>query len=170
MNSDRAHARHSDPSTSHQAADFATLGIKKARDLVERFAWKQGPDGFVDAQLSDELGDTGSTLRTRRSELTAANVILDSGRKGKFGDSERLRIVWVHRDFVPNAPPTVETDQAINDAGTFTPPGQPPRLKQGALAMAAEFDGFARSLRAEGRAHLAERCAAVAALLRSLAR
>lgn len=157
---DRAHARNTDPETSHEAADFATLGIQTARTMVERFAYKQGPAGFVDAQMSDQFGDTGSTLRTRRSELTSQNIILDSGRVAKYGESDRNRIVWVHRDFVPNAPPRL--DEVAAPAKN--------EHRQEALAMAAEFEGYGRSFRAEGRAAISERCAAVAALLRSLAR
>lgn len=169
---DRAHARHTDPCTSHEAADAATVEIKTKRAMVVRFARGAGPAGFMDAQMSESLGDDGSTLRSRRSELTEANIILDSGRRGRWGDSARERIIWVHRNYVDDPPPILgeQLVQAAKDAGTYTPPGQPDPLKRSALAMAIEFDGYARAVRAEGRSALADRMEANAALLRALAR
>lgn len=172
MTDDRAHARWSDPDTSHEAADAATVAINTKREMVTRYARDADAAGFMDAQMSHDLGDDGSTLRTRRSELTEQNIILDSGRRGRWGDNARERIIWVHRNFVDDPPPILgeKLIQAAKDAGTWTPLGPPDRLKQSAIAMATEFEGYARTAKAEGRAFLSDRMSANAALLRSLAR
>lgn len=164
---EHAHARRTDPDTSHEAADAATVEIKGKRALVERYARGVGPAGFMDIQMSEALGDEGSTLRTRRSELTEQNIILDSGRRGRWGDSARERIIWVHRNFVDNPPPIIGPQITIE---SDRPVGVPDHLKQSAIAMAVEFDGYAKTAKAEGRSFLAERMEANAALLRALAR
>jgi hypothetical protein len=103
---DKAHARRTDPETSHEAAAHATLGIERQRRLVEVYAVARGAVGFMDAQLEDaHPTESDSGLRTRRSELTARNIILDSGRRDRMPGSPRKRIVWAHRDFIDNAPP-----------------------------------------------------------------
>lgn len=158
---DRAHARRDDPVTSHQAADAASADIETARSKVETYAKQRGAKGFTDAQMSHDLGDDGSTLRSRRSELTDALVILDSGRTDRFQDSERERIVWVHRDFVPNPPP-------LPSAGRTSPRSEKSELKQQGKAMAAELDGFSESFRKEGRGMFAARLAEIAAVMRAL--
>lgn len=163
--SERAHARVSDPGTSYEAADAATVEIKGKRALVERFARGVGAAGFMDVQMSEALGDDGSTLRTRRSELTEQNIILDSGLRGRWGDSARERIIWVHRNYVDDPPPIVDYPVIVVCKG----PGSD-SLKQQALGMATEFDGYSRSFKAEGRSFVAERCEAVARLLRDLVR
>lgn len=103
-----AHARRADPETSHHAADAVTPDLRQLQARVADYARRQGAAGFMDAQMSADLDDTSSTLRTRRSELAARNIIIDSGQRRKWQDSPRLRIVWVHRDFVADPPPIVE--------------------------------------------------------------
>jgi hypothetical protein len=106
---DQAHARRTDPSTSHEAAVVATQGIERQRRLVEAFARVRGERGFMDVELEDAHPlESDSGLRTRRSELAARNIVLDSGRRDRHGDSARRRIVWVHRDFVASPPPERE--------------------------------------------------------------
>lgn len=105
MSEPAAHARRTDPGTSHEAARAVTPGITELQAVVERYALERGPEGFTDAAMSDALDDASSTFRTRRSELTVRGIILDSGRRAKHGDSDRNRIVWVHRSFVPGATP-----------------------------------------------------------------
>lgn len=105
----QAHARRTDPATSHEAAAAATLGIERQRKLVESFAKGRGERGFMDIELEEaHPNESDSGLRTRRSELTARNIVLDSGRRDRASGSTRRRIVWVHRDFVPDAPPERE--------------------------------------------------------------
>lgn len=157
---DHAHARRSDPVTSHQAADAASAEIETARAKVEAYARQRGAKGFTDAQMSHEMGDDGSTLRSRRAELADAGLILDSGRTDRFQDSERERIVWVHRDFVPNAPPLADAGRASSRARSA--------LKAEGKAMATELDQFALSMRREGRGMFGNRLAEIAEVLRQL--
>lgn len=153
-----AHARRFDPSTSHQAAEAITPDLRQLQARVADYARRKGPDGFMDAQMSDDLEDSSSTLRTRRSELTARNIVLDSGRRRRWGESPRQRIVWVHRDFVPDAPPIREPVAPASDAD-----------RAEGRAMAQELEGSARQMRNEGRTMFADRLVAIAGTLRRLA-
>lgn len=108
---DQAHARRTDPHTSHEAAAAATQGIERQRRLVNAFAQTRGERGFMDIELEEAHPlESDSGLRTRRSELTARNIIIDSGRRDRHGGSVRKRIVWVHREFVTNPPPEREVE------------------------------------------------------------
>lgn len=104
---DSAHARSTDPHTSHEAAAAVTAHLTSGRAIVEAYARRKGADGFTDIEMHDELGDSGSSLRSRRNELTAMNRILDSGRTARYGN-QMERVVWVHRDFVTNPPPALD--------------------------------------------------------------
>ena len=160
---DKAHARRTDPDTSHSAADAATVEITNKRKLVEHYAAGR-PYGFMDAQMSQDLGDEGSTLRTRRSELTAQNIIMDSGKRGRFGDSERERIIWIHRNFVDNPLPVIDPD--LISLGRQVDR----EIKHEIEAMAKEVDAIARQFKAEGRSYVHDRLEACGNLLRRLAR
>lgn len=164
MTDDRAHARNTDPDTSHEAADAASVEIRNKRAVVAEYADRRGPAGFMDAQMSQDLGDEGSTLRTRRSELTAQNIILDSGRRGRWGDSDRERIIWVHRNHVANPPPVLDADLIALGRQAER------ENRQEIDAMAREMDAIARQFRTEGRSYVCERLEACALLLRRLAR
>ena len=85
--------RRKDPSTSFEAA---TKVIKKLRPIqieVLRRLTEAGENGLTDYELEELCGSHGSTFRTRRSELTEAGYIKDSGRKKLLVGSNR--IVWV---------------------------------------------------------------------------
>lgn len=99
-----AHARRTDPGTSHEAAAAVTPNLNALQMRVEQYARQRRYVGFTDAEMAHHLDDSGSTLRTRRAELVERNIILDSGRTRTFGDSPRKRIVWVHRDHAENPP------------------------------------------------------------------
>lgn len=100
-------ARATDPQTSHDAAKAVTPATPSIRQQVDAFA-RVLPDGFIDEELSDHFGDSEhSSYRTRRAELTAANIILDSGRTRANGGGLQC-VVWVHREYVPNAPAIVQ--------------------------------------------------------------
>lgn len=105
---DQAHARVTDPQTSHDAARAVTPDLRALQSRVADYARRRGPDGFTDAEMSDAMEDSGSTLRSRRAELTERNIILNSGRKRRAGPSQRFRVIWVHRDHLPDAPPVRE--------------------------------------------------------------
>jgi hypothetical protein len=133
--------------------------VTEIQARVERYAIRQGESGFTDAKLCEDLGDDGSTLRTRRSELSDRNIILDSGQRTTHGDSERRRIVWLHRNFVRNAPPIIDRPSHASD-----------QERTEALNMVGEIFGFARQMRNEGRTQFAQRLDRAAELMAKLAR
>lgn len=93
------YARASDPSTSWEAADsLSSDHVAQVREQVRAYALHCGTRGFTDKELERHFGDFGSTYRTRRSELSAAGVIVatDSKRKTPSG---RNAIVHVHRNY-----------------------------------------------------------------------
>ena len=72
--------------------------VARVREQVQQYALERGTHGFTDKELEGHFGDYGSTYRTRRSELSAAGVIVatDSKRKTPSG---RNAIVHVHRNY-----------------------------------------------------------------------
>lgn len=152
-----AHARRTDPDTSHEAAEAVTPDLRELQRRVEAYALRKGAAGFVDAEMEEEMGDGGSTYRTRRSELTARNIILDTGGRGRWGDSPRRRIIWAHRNYIPGAPPVSEPAQPL---------GKDDRAK--AAAHAATMESAARQMRSEGRTLFAQSLDECAAFLRGL--
>lgn len=154
---DRAHARASDPQTSHEAAAAVTPGLPALQASVEVSALRF-PDGFTDIDLIESRRDLGpSTVRTRRCELAARNIILDSGRRAVPEGHTQRHTVWVHRSFVPDAP-------------AIQPPPGPPQAadRTEGLATAHRMDGWAAQMRAEGRAMFADQLIDAAKLMRSL--
>ncbi len=95
-----AHARHSDPVTSHQAAESVTE-LRGSQQAVLRVMPQKL--GITDEELvakyrhQAELGDvphqSDSGIRSRRSELVKKRLVLDSGtrRPTTYG---RKAIVW----------------------------------------------------------------------------
>lgn len=100
----QAHARASDPSTSHAAA----ASIRSA-EITELQIWildvLESP--LSDEQIWNELTKrhpgrlTPSGVRTRRSELVDDGRILDSGRKTSTA-AGRKSIVWIRADQKPS--------------------------------------------------------------------
>lgn len=156
----QAHARRTDPATSYQAAAAVTPDLRSLQGQVADYARRAGVGGFTDAQLSADLDDDGSTFRTRRSELTDRNIILDSGQRRRWGDSLRSRIVWVHRDFFPDAPAVLDAP-----AGPAT---EADKLE--GRVKAEQLEGFARNLAKEGREMLAGELQLAAQIMRKLSR
>ncbi len=140
---DRAHARDSDPHTSHEAAEAITPHVRTGREAVKVYFQSKGPGGSTDAQMHFELKDNSSHLRSRRAELVAEGWIVNSGRVAKF-DNERDRIVWVHRDFVANPPPLRERPAA--------PKKEADPLHEEAVALRLQLRQAAESMKREGRA------------------
>jgi hypothetical protein len=92
------YARASDPSTSWEAADsLSSDHVARVREQVRAYALHAGTRGFTDKELEAYFDDYGSTYRTRRSELSAAGVIVATNTKRKT-PSGRNAIVHVHRD------------------------------------------------------------------------
>jgi hypothetical protein len=153
-----AHARRTDPDTSHEAAAAVTPDLRELQAKVENFARSCGLEGFTDAEMEHWLKETGSTLRTRRSELTARNIVLDSGLRRTFGDSPRRRIVWLHRNYVDNPPPVSDAPRVLT------------KEERGrGLEHATRLDQFAKSMRTEGRGPFADALAETANFIRSVA-
>jgi hypothetical protein len=62
-----------------------------------------GPTGLTDRELDRRLNCISSRYRTRRAELTAKGLVLDTGTTRTHG-SNRRHIVWIHKDYAPEPP------------------------------------------------------------------
>ena len=99
----RAHARNSDPATSHEAADSVTDKIRASQEAV-RLVLDRFPQGLTDTDLIEEYGklsalgwvprQSPSGLRTRRSELVRRGTVVDSGNRALLPTGRRA-VVWV---------------------------------------------------------------------------
>ena len=69
--------------------------VARVREQVKAYALHCGTRGFTDKELEAYFDDFGSTYRTRRSELSAAGVIVATETKRKT-PSGRNAIVHVH--------------------------------------------------------------------------
>lgn len=87
-------ARKTDPVTSHMAAETIAPRITALQKMVRNEFKHAGHNGLTDEELTDRLGLRGSTARTRRSELTDAGLIKDSGRTRPL-ISGRPGTVWI---------------------------------------------------------------------------
>jgi hypothetical protein len=91
--------RRDDPDTSREAAEAVAPHMNRVRIAVVKFATHCGYFGFTDYELNEYFMTTGSTYRSRRSELADLGLIIDSGRRKQQIDGGRNHIVWVHVDF-----------------------------------------------------------------------
>lgn len=91
----KARARHTDPETSHEAA--ASVGnVRQSHEFVIRALRRPAHDvelvkryqAYAKAPRASESG-----IRTRRSELVARDMVVDSGKRVRL-DSGRQAIVW----------------------------------------------------------------------------
>jgi len=155
---DHAHARASDPQTSHDAAAAITPGLPEIQAKVERWAIQAGARGFTDLAMCDAMEDSTSTLRSRRAELTDRNIILDTGQRRTEGDSPRERIVWVHRSYFVGAPPICEPAKPITSAD-----------KAEARSLSIELARLAKGFRSQGLGIAADKIDEGARLLGRLA-
>lgn len=90
-----ARARHTDPITSHLAADSVT-GIRASQRMILGALERHGPG--TDEDIYRWLKDEGHSIslsgaRTRRSELVRLGLVEDSGDKKRL-PTNRLSIVW----------------------------------------------------------------------------
>jgi len=90
-----AHARGTDPETSHEAAEAISPRLRELQRLVLDFA-ASAPDGFTDVVLNRHFDTHGSTYRTRRSELVEQGYIRDSGERHTYGENGKGRrhVIW----------------------------------------------------------------------------
>ena len=89
-----ARARNTDPQTSHDAAASVTGQTETQRHLLELLANEPATDMDLIERWPAEWGPaTPSGLRTRRSELTEAELVIDTGER-RPSPSGRLCVVW----------------------------------------------------------------------------
>jgi hypothetical protein len=82
--------------TSIDAALSIAPSLTDIQTAVLAFA-KIRPTGFTDDELSRHFQSYGSTYRSRRAELTAQNLIVDSGKVSRL-PSGRNATVWILAD------------------------------------------------------------------------
>lgn len=154
---DRPATRRTDPATSHKAADRQAGAVPTIRAMVLAHAMRAGASGFIDDELV-RPDRPESSIRKRRSELAQENWLIATGptRQNRWGNAET---VWVHRDFVPQAPALKER----------MAPQERDNLHARADARASDLESWARQMQAEGRSMFAEGLRDCAALMRSLA-
>jgi hypothetical protein len=85
--------RKNDPFTSRAAAMAILEQLPVLQQQVYAYAYAQGTDGFTDDDMMDHFGSIRSTYRTRRSELTRAGLIVDTGRT-RVLPTRRQATVW----------------------------------------------------------------------------
>jgi len=88
-------ARHTDPSTSHEAAQ-SVKDVRKSQQAI--YALIQALGGATDEELVRRVRSAGipmseSGVRTRRSELVKHGLVVDSGER-KRTVAGRRTIVW----------------------------------------------------------------------------
>ncbi|URD60472.1 hypothetical protein M8312_11865 [Sphingomonas sp. KRR8] len=89
----KAHARNTDPDTSHEAAEAASITIRKIQQEVLAFSCQCGVRGYTDLELADFFDSTSSTYRTRRSELVALGLVEDTGSRVSVNGGRR-HAIW----------------------------------------------------------------------------
>ena len=100
-----AHARRTDPITSHEAAQsLPSEKIRRSQEAVLTFLRKRG--AMTDTQLTEDYPvwcghrypkQSSSGLRTRRDELVKRGLVVDSGRM-EILPTGRRAIVWAALD------------------------------------------------------------------------
>ena len=92
-----AHARDTDPATSHEAADSVTPYLRMRQEAVLTVLQAHGPmPDFVLVELYQKLpmpAQAESGIRTRRAELTHQGWVVNTGRRVET-PSGRGAIVW----------------------------------------------------------------------------
>ena len=84
--------------TSIEAAESVVPALPEIQAAVLAYA-EQMPTGFTDDDLNRHFLSYGSTYRTRRAELTAKNLIVDSGKLARL-PSGRNATVWILTEFM----------------------------------------------------------------------
>ena len=85
--------RRGDPATSRKAAQAILAQLPALQQAVYAYAYGCGPDGFTDHDVAWYFNSHRSTYRTRRSELTRAGLIMDTGRT-RILPTGRSAIIW----------------------------------------------------------------------------
>ena len=85
--------RRGDPATSRAAAQSILAQLPNLQQAVYAYAYAVGPHGFTDDDLGNYFRSFRSTYRSRRSELTRAGLIMDTGRT-RLLSTRRQATVW----------------------------------------------------------------------------
>ena len=98
----RAHARNSDPQTSHDAADSVqdlTEVQNRIMQLFDKYHSMSDEELIVAyaKQFASYFPSSESSLRSRRSELTHKGFLVDSGRKS-VTKAGRATTIWQSAD------------------------------------------------------------------------
>jgi hypothetical protein len=95
---DRAHARRTDPATSHEAAEsLSSDRLRASQNAVLAFLRRHGAMTDIDlVERYDGLAQSPSGLRTRRKELVARGLVVDTGSWVRT-PSGRRATVWASR-------------------------------------------------------------------------
>lgn len=89
--------RRQDQPTSIEAAIAIAPQITELQAEVMAFA-RNRPEGFTDIDLNKFFNCTGSTFRSRRAELVAKGLIVDSWQRQKINN--RNHIVWIWKEYL----------------------------------------------------------------------
>jgi hypothetical protein len=89
-----AHARNTDPATSHKAA-ASVKRIKESQAVIMKALGNSGPmtDEEIYRQVMPEIPISVSGCRTRRKELVDLGFVMDIGER-RYTKSGRQTIVW----------------------------------------------------------------------------
>jgi dienelactone hydrolase len=85
--------RRGDPATSRAAAQAILAQLPTLQQAVYAYAYAQGSHGFTDDEMMAYFRSHRSTYRSRRSELTRAGLIMDTGRT-RILPTRRSAIIW----------------------------------------------------------------------------
>lgn len=86
-------SRHTDPDTSHQAADDARAGAENGRALALS-TLIGNPGGLTDHELAAITGLQHNSIGKRRCDLRDLGLVVDSGLRRKAPSGSNA-IVWV---------------------------------------------------------------------------
>ena len=87
-------SRRRDRATSKEAGEATSKRGTEIQMAVMEYAAMKGPAGFTDRDLASHFEDTGSTYRTRRSELTERGYIIDTGQTRTYEGNNRRHTIW----------------------------------------------------------------------------
>lgn len=154
-----APTRRTDPDTSRDAAKAVQPAAADIAAQVLAFAKRKGREGFIDDDLLEAFPDgSPSSYRTRRSELTQRNHILNT-RQRRENAGGRECVVWMHRDFDVNPPPILEERRATGPSSADLEEGR---------KIVRELDAWSREFRAMGHIGVAPRMEEMARVVERL--
>jgi hypothetical protein len=91
---DQAHARKTDPATSHEAAKLITPSLNKIEQVIYDALRSFLPGGATSDEIVEASGIQYRTVTPRLKPMCKKGFVVDSGGT-KRGDSGRRQIIWV---------------------------------------------------------------------------